>query len=153
MMIWPPARSSRQEVFPPYCTVLGPGVGIEPRTPQNFNCSATGGPDMVNVGAGCEFIVCPAAMALRTVRMMPWFPILAQQFRCRQTVLNYAESAARDGVHSTSMQESTCRRKPEPFNALIESLCRNWHRGPQFLRKKRNFELFEQPPKFFQVSP
>src|SRR5512137_426332 len=30
-----PKRSSRHAVLPPYFTVLGPGVGMDPRTPQN----------------------------------------------------------------------------------------------------------------------
>ena len=29
-----PNLSSRQEVFPPYFTVVGPGTGMDPRTPQ-----------------------------------------------------------------------------------------------------------------------
>jgi len=32
----PSMRSSTQGVFPPYLRVLNPGVGIEPRVPQNF---------------------------------------------------------------------------------------------------------------------
>src|SRR5437867_3919601 len=30
------ARTSTQEVLPPYRMVPGPGTGIDPRTPQNF---------------------------------------------------------------------------------------------------------------------
>src|SRR5262245_31313768 len=37
IMIWPSARTSMQEVLPPYLRVVGPGVGTEPRTPQNFS--------------------------------------------------------------------------------------------------------------------
>src|SRR5512137_3125726 len=36
-----PKRSSRHEVLPPYFTVLGPGVGMDPRTPQNVRRIAT----------------------------------------------------------------------------------------------------------------
>ena len=36
MINWPSTRSSTQEVLPPKKTVLGPGVGMDPRTPQNF---------------------------------------------------------------------------------------------------------------------
>src|SRR5881227_2370428 len=35
-MISPSARTSTQLVLPPYRTVPGPGVGIEPRTPQKI---------------------------------------------------------------------------------------------------------------------
>ncbi len=33
-----PARTSTQLVLPPTCTVLGPGVGMLPRTPQKVIC-------------------------------------------------------------------------------------------------------------------
>src|SRR5439155_16900953 len=36
MMISPSARTSTQLVLPPMRTVTGPGVGIEPRTPQKI---------------------------------------------------------------------------------------------------------------------
>src|SRR6266487_2622274 len=36
MRISPAARTSTQEVLPPYRIVVGPGVGIDPRTPQNL---------------------------------------------------------------------------------------------------------------------
>src|SRR6266542_1509585 len=39
MIISPSARTSTQLVFPPYRTVLFPGTGIEPRTPQNLICA------------------------------------------------------------------------------------------------------------------
>src|SRR5258706_11715330 len=31
-----PKRSSRHDVLPPYFTVVGPGTGMEPRTPQKL---------------------------------------------------------------------------------------------------------------------
>src|SRR5271169_1119236 len=39
-----PNRSSRQEVLPPYFTVVGPGTGIEPRTPQKVKRMDTTAP-------------------------------------------------------------------------------------------------------------
>src|SRR5262245_64925775 len=39
-----PERSSRQEVLPPYRTVDGPGVGIDPRVPQK----------RMRIPAGCQ---------------------------------------------------------------------------------------------------
>ena len=35
MILQSPALTSTQEVFPPYRTVEGPGLGIEPRVPQH----------------------------------------------------------------------------------------------------------------------
>src|SRR5260221_4841393 len=43
MRIALPARSSTQLVFPPICTVLGPGVGMLPRTPQKVICISARG--------------------------------------------------------------------------------------------------------------
>src|SRR5678809_622922 len=50
MIISPPARTSMHEVLPPNSTVLWPGVGMEPRTPQNFNRAGVTGSDVEDVG-------------------------------------------------------------------------------------------------------
>ena len=45
----PPAdRSSTQDVLPPYRTVDGPGVGMEPRVPQYRTCITPDAPDRRN---------------------------------------------------------------------------------------------------------
>ena len=41
-MISPPILNSYHEVLPPYRMVSGPGVGIEPRTPQNLKKDGEG---------------------------------------------------------------------------------------------------------------
>src|SRR4051812_30288738 len=44
-------RSSTQGVFPPYRTVLGPGLGMDPRVPQKVSVRLIGPRSHANVGA------------------------------------------------------------------------------------------------------
>src|SRR4029078_7233317 len=44
-------RSSTQGVFPPYRTVLGPGLGMEPRVPQKVSVRLIGQRSHANLGA------------------------------------------------------------------------------------------------------
>src|SRR6516165_5312897 len=76
------------EVFPPYWSVVGPGVGIEPRTPQNLIRTGVARGKFVGPGLGEENIASSRGPS-GLVRMFPRFAISPlEQIRCRRALDN-----------------------------------------------------------------